>query len=123
MTPAFQALSYQETEPLTVSDEAFNADDIAVLIVTGASGGGEWFLNALIPGSEDPIGRIQTSRDPRPGMAFNTATAWVHAYCRKNKIFLAFGSMEEYPPDQAPYFMTARYAIDRRIEDTRENTT
>lgn len=115
-------LAYQVTEPLSIPDAAFNADDIATILVQGGRYGGEWVMNAIAldggPIREDVevIGSIQTARDDRPSMAVDTAVVWVNDVCVKAGLKLAHFENRngDYGPNEAPYFAAALFLIDRR---------
>lgn len=57
-------LGYQVTEPFVIPDEAYNADDIATIVVTGRSDGGMWALNAI--STHTPPMKLLPSAPSRP---------------------------------------------------------
>jgi hypothetical protein len=114
-------LDYQVTEPLTIPDAAFSANDIATLVVTGGSYGGMWALNAISthtsPDQATAIGSIQTDDAPqRPDLAVEAAEAWMREECERLGFKLAHVANQNhvYPPDQAPFFAGIMFLIDRR---------
>ena len=114
-------LSYRVQVPLTIPDEVFNTDDIATVLVTGARYGSHWILNAIpfIEGmAQEPIGKIETVPDERPDMAIDTAYIWVNDACVKTGVRIAHfvNKNDAYGPDEAPYFASALFLIDRREE-------
>jgi hypothetical protein len=112
-------LTYEVCEPLVIPDDAYNADGIAAIIVTGGRYGGCWSLSALPAGGPQqgqPVGEIFTEKDERPSMAVDTAVVWVNEACVLAGVKLAhFESLNyKYGPDEAPYFASAMFLVDRR---------
>lgn len=115
-------LAYTETEPLTIPDNAYNAYNVATILIQGGRYGGEWVMNAIaldggqIREDAEVIGSIHTARDERPGMAVDAAFVWVNDVCVRSGLKL--GHFEnrngDYGPAEAPYFAAALFLIDRR---------
>jgi hypothetical protein len=112
-------LQFQVVKPLVIPGDAYNADDVAVIVVTGGRYGGQWALNAIAThGSKKgcPIGEIETERDERPSMALDTALVWVNDACAKARVKLVTwqNKNDQYGPDEAQFFASAIFVIDRR---------
>lgn len=112
-------LAYEVREPLVIPDDAYNADGIATICVTGGRYGGHWMLHALPAGGEQKsksVGEIFTEADPRPDMAVDTAYVWVNDACVRAGVKLALvrNLNDQYGPDEAPYFAGGIFLIDRR---------
>lgn len=113
------ALPYRETKPLTIPADAFDGSGVALLVVTGASYGGMWVINALPqhgrePGQGEVIGQIETDEAPQqPDRALTSARAWLEAYCEGTPFSLGhFESRNhEYGPGEAPFFCIALAAV------------
>ncbi len=113
-------LNYEIVEPLTIPEDAWQ-DDVAVIVVTGTSYGGEWVLVAkpthLPPGQASTIGEIETDRaDRQPNLALDAASDWVQRYCYANEFRLhqEMNLNHHYGPDEAPFFSSGSFVIDRR---------
>jgi hypothetical protein len=113
-------LTYEVRKPLEIPGDAYNADDIATILVTGGRYGGCWALSALPVRDGEPektkIGEIFTERDERPSMAVDTALIWVNAACVQAGVRLAHvkNLNDSYDAESAPYFASAMFLIDRR---------
>ena len=112
-------LDYEVRSALTIPDDAFNEDGIATILVTGRSYRGVWVLNALTVRdgrpSGEPIGSIKTAPDGRPSMAVDTAMTWVGDACARAGLKLAHWESRNgaYGPDEAPFFASAIFTVDR----------
>lgn len=122
--------SFYVFEPLTIPDEAYNADDIATIVVTGTSYGGTWNMNAisthLPPDDAKPIGDIEVDDAPRrPDLALAAAHQWVRQSCAEAGLTLGhFSDLNgTYGPDEAPFFSSGQFLIDRRRPTSSEETT
>lgn len=106
--------------PSPSPDDAFNADDVAVILVNGARYGGQWALNAwpVKDGrpSENPVGEIFTEKTDRPDVAVDAAYVWINDACTKAGMKLAHfvNKNSEYGPNEAPFFAAALFVVDRR---------
>lgn len=114
-------LAYETRRSLTFPDRIFSADDIAVIVVTGARYGGQWSLSALVvqeggPSDDSKLGEIFTAENPDPQQAVDTAYVWVNDACVSGDVKLAHfeNKNSTYGPDEAPYFASALFLIDRR---------
>jgi hypothetical protein len=113
-------LTYQENQPLVIPVDAYNADDIATVLVTGGRYGAQWALKALPVYDGKPrdvvIGEIWTAKDERPDMAVDTAVVWVNNACVHAGVKMAhFDNLNStYDAESAPYFASAIFLIDRR---------
>jgi hypothetical protein len=113
-------LAYETREPLTIPGSAFNADDVATILVQGARYGGQWMLGAQVVRNGKPedaiIGSIFTEADDRPSMAVDTAWIWVNDACMKDGVKLAAWNdlNGSYDAGSAPFFAAATFIIDRR---------
>lgn len=136
-------LVYETRQPLDLSGLTFNADDVTVLLVSGASYSGHWALHAFpMPSRANatPIGEVLTEAtpayrelanldgwpetrreaprsDPRgPGLALDTAMVWVNDACVKAGYRLAATQDDSpsIPDDERPFRIVARFVIDRR---------
>lgn len=113
-------LAYEVTQPLMIPADAWNADDIATILVTGGRYGGQWALRALIVADGKPaeacVGEIFTAADNRPSMAVDTALIWVNDTCAKTGVRLAgFNNLNHtYDAGSAPYLASALFYIDRQ---------
>lgn len=115
------SLAYTVAQPLAIPGEAYNADDIATIVVTGGSYGGSWVLTALSthlpPGEGQPIGRIETGQaERRPDLALDAAHRWIRESCDETGLVLGhFKDLNDhYGPDEAPFFSSGQFLIDRR---------
>ena len=114
-------LTYGVTEPLAIPADAYNADDVAVILVTGGRYGGQWALRAQPVKDGKPtetcIGEIFTEKDERPGMAVDTAYVWVNDACVRAGVKLAAvkDMNGSYDAESAPYFASALFYVDRRV--------
>lgn len=114
------APSFYVFEPLTIPDEAYNADDIATIVVTGTSYGGTWKMNAISTGD------IEVDDVPRrPDLALAAAHQWVRESCAEAGLTLGhFSDLNgTYGPDEAQFFSGGQFLIDRRRPDTTEEPT
>jgi len=116
-------LGYEVREGLNIPDEAFNKHDIATIVVTGGSYGGEWMLNAISmhtsPDEATAIGKIRTGKAPeRPDLAIVAAASWLEEECTRQGLSLRVfkDKNSDYSPDAAPYFAGCLALIDRRID-------
>ncbi|MFJ1839032.1 hypothetical protein ACIOJ9_34855 [Streptomyces sp. NPDC088175] len=115
------ALPYEVIQALSVPEQAYNADDIATIVVTGESYGGAWGLSAisthLPPDEATAIGRIETAEAPRrPDLALETAQEWIRSSCTEAGLVLGhFKDLNgTFGPDEAPFFSSGQFLIDRR---------
>lgn len=113
-----ETLTYQETRPLNIPADVFNADGIAVLSLDGCSYGGAWVLDAQpvyeAGLSRQVVGTIETGYAPRqPERALTALRAWLEAYCEGAPFALVhFESLNDhYGPYAAPFFCSAQAAI------------
>lgn len=116
-------LPYNTAHALEVPTEAFNADGIAVINISGGRYGGHWDINAFATGDDEPIGEIQTcydldrsdlTKDARyPDLAVDTAYVWLHDMVKtRGWRLLTWDSLNAgYGPNERPYFMAARALI------------
>lgn len=114
-------LAYNEEAGLTIPDTAYNADDVATILVTGARYGGQWSLAAFpvmfgVPDYDTALGKIWTEKDERPSMAVDTALVWINDACVKTGVKMAHVENLNYTYDaeSAPYMASAVFVIDRR---------
>jgi len=75
-------LAYTVDQPLQpIPVDQFNADGIAVVMVSGGRYGGQWVMDAYVDHDNpdaQPIGSIETTPDDRPSMAVDTAYVWMN---------------------------------------------
>ncbi len=115
-------LAYHVTDELEIPDSAFNADDIATLLIQGGRYGGAWIMNAgaMVDGKPDGdvIGSIETVEDiqgPRPDVAVDSAYVWVNDACvRQGWKLAAFENLNGlYDAASAPFFAAGMFYVDR----------
>lgn len=124
-------LDFEVIRPLVIPEEAWghDVDGVAVIVVTGTSYGGMWVLHAMTTHTSEEesssIGEIET--DPavrRPDLAVDAASEWVERYCHASGYLLhrTCNLNHSYGPDEAPFFASASFVIDRRRPDTEEGS-
>ena len=110
-------LAYTVDQPLQpIPVDQFNADGIAVVMVSGGRYGGQWVMDAYVDHDNpdaQPIGSIETTPDDRPSMAVDTAYVWMNDELTRAGMKIAgFKSLNaQYPPDQAPFFAAAQFLV------------
>lgn len=115
------SLAYYDVDPLAIPDEAFDANDMATLVVTGTTYGGEWVMNAISvhtsPEDATAIGSFETDEAPgRPDLAVEAAKAWMTKECERLglTILTAQDQNHTYSASDAPYFAGISFIIGRR---------
>jgi hypothetical protein len=118
------SLPCRTRKPLNLPARAFNADGLAVLMLTGGRYGGDWAMGfAPMDAPGDICGELRTEAGDRkgvllsdpgyPGRAAETAFIWLLAQAREHGWRLvAWECMNSvYSPPEAAYFVAARAIV------------
>lgn len=106
---------YITDEPLNVPADAFNADGIATLILTGGRYGGQWLINVCHGPAENPdiIGSVETDVTTDPDEAAAAALSWVREECVRTGLKVAHyvNHNDRYGPAERPFFTLAQVLL------------
>jgi len=110
-------LGYRVEQPLDIPDEAFAADGIATIVVTGYSTGGIWIMSALAPQMPTAkFGSFRTDTAPgKPDLAVEAAEDWMSKECDRLGLNLAHSENHTYPTDEAPFFAAIMFLVVRQM--------
>lgn len=116
-------LAAHTIDDLDVQDDAFNADGLAVVFVSGVRYGGDWVIRASASADGPSFGEFETSAgdskvrmqaDPRyPDLAIESAFVWLidQARGRGQRVVDFKCHNDRYGAGERPYFCLAQATI------------